>query len=416
MSKFYEPMLYAASKAHPTVMGVLVVLKEEVDGNILREVVEELRVRFPYFYVKEALSEGELEIQPNPLPMTVRNSWDAIILGTEASNFHLGAWKYQGKRLAFEVDHILTDGSGVLPYIKSTLYLYLTRKYGIALDPTGYRLPGSEIPESETGNPFAHLDIEHAEPPLYQKPAIENFMRLKDADHPPRFTYIKLSEEQVMRHCKTFDGSPNAFLAVMIARAIRQFEPDDKDPITVAISVNHKAILGNTNNYRLFSNVVTVDFPSDKPLDDLTKACTVTRGQIILQSQPENSLWALKKQNESRQKLDSLSLQMRLGIMEKALSGDRSTATISYVNSRSFGVLDPYIEEQYILFGPDVSPIGIEVACINHAFFLSIADRLKDDGFLNAFLRELSKASVDYEIKGQEPCALCGFDRPFLAQ
>lgn len=56
MSKFYEPMLYAASKAHPTVMGVLVVLKEEVDGSILREAVEELRVRFPYFYVREALS------------------------------------------------------------------------------------------------------------------------------------------------------------------------------------------------------------------------------------------------------------------------------------------------------------------------------------------------------------------------
>ena len=107
---------------------------------------------------------------------------------------------------------------------------------------------------------------------------------------------------------------------------------------------------------------------------------------------------------------------MRLGIMEKALSRDRFTAAISYVNSRSFGVLDPYIEEQYILFGTDVSPICIEVACINHAFFLSIADRLKDNDFLNAFLRELSKASVDYEIKGQEPCVLCGFDRSFLAQ
>ena len=168
MKEFYEPMLYLSTPDHPNTMGVLVALKEPVDGDILQEVVEELRVRFPYFYVKVTAKENDLFPVPNPLPMTVRNTWNPINLNSEASNFHLAAWKYDGKRLAFEISHSLTDGAGVLPYIKSALYLYLSRKTGLTFDRHGFRLPGDDIPESETGNPFAGQDIDGAAP-LYTK-------------------------------------------------------------------------------------------------------------------------------------------------------------------------------------------------------------------------------------------------------
>ncbi|MBO6133706.1 MAG: hypothetical protein J6P05_05155, partial [Lachnospiraceae bacterium] len=154
MKAFYEPMLYISTPDHPNTMGVLVELKDPVDGGILSDAVEELRVRFPYFYVKAAAKDNDLFPVPNPLPMIVRNMWNPINFNSKESNYHLAAWKYEGNRLAFEISHSLTDGAGVLPYIKSALYLYLSRKKGIALDPDGFRLPGRDIPESETGNPF----------------------------------------------------------------------------------------------------------------------------------------------------------------------------------------------------------------------------------------------------------------------
>lgn len=52
MSEFYDPMLYMSTPEHPNTMSVVVELKEAINGTILQEVVEELRVRFPYFYVK----------------------------------------------------------------------------------------------------------------------------------------------------------------------------------------------------------------------------------------------------------------------------------------------------------------------------------------------------------------------------
>jgi hypothetical protein len=178
MLEFYEPILNLSDSLHHNTMGVILSLKDPVNGSILQSVVEKLRVRFPYFYVKAAYRGNDLVTVPNSLPMTVRHTWDPVSFNTESSNYHLAAWKYKEYRLAFEISHSLTDGSGVLPYVQSVLYLYLSKVTGRSFDPAGFRLPGQPIPESETGNPFKGLNIDGAAAPLYQKKPISDFFRL----------------------------------------------------------------------------------------------------------------------------------------------------------------------------------------------------------------------------------------------
>ena len=411
MSEFYEPMLYLSTPDHPNTMGVLAVLKEAVDGELLRDVVEELRTRFPYFYVKAESKGNDLLPVPNALPMTVRDSWAPIKLNAEESNYHLGAWKYEGKRVAFEISHSLTDGVGVLPYFKSALYLYLSRRTGQSFDPTGFRLPGDEIPESETGNPFAGLNIDGAEEPLYRKETEKDFFRLNDGtESDARVTYIKLSEAQLMQYCRDFDGSPNAFLAVMFARAIRRCDPSSEKTVSAAVAIDHKAMLGNRDNYRMFANVVELDFPKSRPLDDLMKACTMARGQVMLQAQPENSLWAMKQRKLLYAKLEQMPLEMKLGVIAKSAGSPRWSISISYANNRSFGPLDPYIDQLYLLTEAGVSDIACEIACLNHSFFLAIAQNFSSDKFVSAFLDELASIGIDYEVTGREPLHLCGLE------
>ena len=411
MKEFYEPMLYMSTPDHPNTMGALVGLKEPVDGDILRGVVEELRARFPYYYVRAAAKENDLVPVPNPLHMTVRNSWDPINLNSEESNYHLAAWKYEGKRLAFEISHSLTDGAGMLPYIKSALYLYLSRKTGQSFDPAGFRLPGGNIPESETGNPFAGLNIDEAEEPLYRKETEKDFFRLNDGtESDARVTYIKLSEAQLMRYCRDFDGSPNAFLAVMLARAARRYDSASEKTVSVAIAIDHKAMLGNRDNYRMFANIVELDFPKSRPLDDLMKACTMARGQVMLQAQPENSLWAMKQRKLLYAKLEQMPLEMKLGVIAKSAGSPRWSISISYANSRTFGPLDPYIEELYMLAELGVSDIMCEIACLNHCFFLAVGQNFSSNQFVDAVLNELASVGIDYEVMGREPLRLCGLE------
>ena len=130
MLEYYDSYLDLSWPEHSNTMGVILYLHDPVDGEILRSVVEELRVRFPYFYVMVACRRSELIKVPDPLPMTVRNSWKPINFNSEDSNYHLATWKYEGRRLAFEISHSLTDGAGVLPYIKSAMFLYLSKVTG----------------------------------------------------------------------------------------------------------------------------------------------------------------------------------------------------------------------------------------------------------------------------------------------
>lgn len=305
----------------------------------------------------------------------------------------------------------MTDGAGVLPYIKSALYLYLSRKAGVTFDRDGFRLPGDTIPESETGNPYSGLDIDGAEAPLYSKETTKDFYRLnKNGEKDARITYIKLSEAQLMQYCRDYDGSPNTFISVMFARAVRRYDPESEKTVSIAVAIDHKAMLGNHDNYRMGANVVELDFPRSRSLDDLMKTCTMTRGQVMLQAQPENSLWAMKQRKALYAKMDQMPLEMKLGIIAKAAGSPRWSISISYANSRSFGPLDPYIDELYVLSEPGVSDIMCEIACINHSFFLAIGQTFASAEFVGVFLDELASVGIDYEVMRQEPLRLCGLE------
>ena len=62
MKEFYEPMLYISTPDHPNTMGVVAELKEQIDGEILYGVVQELFARFPYFYVKAVLEDNDIDL------------------------------------------------------------------------------------------------------------------------------------------------------------------------------------------------------------------------------------------------------------------------------------------------------------------------------------------------------------------
>lgn len=408
MSEYYDPMLYLSAPGNANTMGCTVTLGEPIDGDILAEAAELLRERFPYFYIRVEKTENDFVPISNPLPLTVRNTWEPIVFHTEASNYHLMAIKYEGKRLAVEILHGLTDGAGFLPYIKSLLFVYLSKKYHLSLDSTGFRLPGQEIPETESGNPFAHLDVDAAEAPLYQKKPVKDFYRINPGDRGENHVfYVRLPEQEVMRYCRENDGSPNALIAVILARAIRKADPESEKTINITIAVDHKAMLGNRDNYRQFANVAEIDFPKGRENEDIERMCTVTRGKLLLQAQPENSLWHIKSLKAMRQKLNMMPLQMKFDMLGKASGAARWTAAVSYTDNRSFGVLDPYIEEVYVLAQPTVIDAAIEIACVNHSFYLAFLQNFPDDYLFKAFLDELAAAGIPYQLMRDEKLSLC---------
>lgn len=394
MREYYEPVLNLSDPEHHNTMGAILSLKDPVDGEMLRWAVEALRMRFPYFYVRAAYRGKERVTVPNDLPMTIRNTRDPISFNTEAANFHLAAWKYEGHRLAFEISHSLTDGSGVLPYVQSVLYLYLSKATGSFFGPAGFRLPGQPIPESETGNPFRDLDVDGAAP-LYQKKPIPDFFRLAcGADRDKTVFCLKLHESQVMRYCRAFDGTPNVIVSVMMAKAARRFDPSCEKTVTAMVCVNHKALLGNHDNYRCFVGAALLDFPRDIDLNDVHKACTIARGQLMLQAQPENALWEIR--------------QMKQGLPPPSPDIPQASICVSYLDGRSFGPLSPWIDEFYIMTSlSKITDVLCEITCVGHSFFLALMQPFSSTDYLRCLLEELDSADIQYELLRSEPLRMC---------
>ncbi len=399
MLKYYEPRLNLSSPEQLNILGVIVSLNDLVDGEILRTVVEDLRIRFPYFYIKAAYSGSDLITVPNALPMTVRNTWEPMCLNSKESNYHLAAWKYESHRLAFEIPHDLTDGAGVFPYIKSAMFLYLSRATGKTFDPAGFRLPGEAIPESETGDPFRDLNVDDVTTPLYKKKPIPDFFRLAAGmDIDKRVFYLKLPEEQVMMYCRDNDASPNVLFSVLLAKAARRYDPGQEKTITVSVATDHKQILGNHDNYRSFVGDSMLDFPKKMDLNDITRACTIAHGQLILQAQPENSLWEI----EQRKRMPAA----------PSPAVPQASICVSYTKSRSFGPLDPYISELYIVTSlSKITDILCEVTCINHSFFLAFMQPFSSKKYIECFLKELSLAGISHKVLFSEPLRMCRIQR-----
>lgn len=393
MREFYEPVLNLSDPEHHSTMGAILTLKDPVDGEILRSAVEAVRTRFPYFYVRAAVRGKDAVPVPNDLPMTVRNTWDSIRFNTETANFHLAAWKYEGRRLAFEISHSLADGSGILPYVQSVLYLYLSKAAGSSFDPAGFRLPGQPIPESETGNPFRDLDVDHAVP-FYQKKPVPDFFRLScGADRDKTVFCLKLPESQVMQYCRDFDGTPNVIVSVMMAKAARRLDPSGDKPVTAMVCIDHKALLGNRDNYRCFVGSAFLDFPRDRTSDNVQKTCTIARGQLMLQAQPENSLWEIR--------------QMKQGLPPPSPDIPQASVCVSYPGGRSFGQLAPWIDEFYIMTSlSKITDILCEITCVGHSFFLAFMQPFSSPDYFRCFLEELTAAGIPYELLRSEPLRL----------
>ena len=406
MPTYIDPNIYGSIPNTPNLMGMSATLSEPVDAQILSAAVEYVRERFPYFYVRPQIEGPHIVLAPNELPVRVRETWEPTVLLARESNYHIQAWKCDGRRLAVEVLHPVTDGSGFMPYFKSVLFCYLSRRYGVDLDRAGFRLPGDEIPESEVGNPFSDEEVDAAERPLYTKPEICDFVQIKGAGSRKCWCAfsLKLPEGEVMRCCGEHDASPNALICVLLARAVARIQPQGDKPILGGVAVNHKAILGNHDSYRCFSNLAYVDYPPGSLEKDLGLLCTVTRGQIIVQTQPENVLFSLKQMKGGLGMIHSIpSIGAKMLLMSSQVGRKRTTYAVSYADSRSFGPLDPYIEELYVQAEPVATAFVCEVACINHAFFLHLEQAFDSEELLEAFRAELSEVGIPVEVMRKEP-------------
>ncbi len=138
MKKIYK--LDAVGTLYPMIMNkkfqslyrLECTLFEDVDEAILQQAVDRAFLRYPYY--KICLKRGTFRylFEENDKPLIVKeNDGDVLnIIDFEANNGHLIELTYKGAKIILEVFHAVTDANGAVEFLKTTVYYYLSLKYG----------------------------------------------------------------------------------------------------------------------------------------------------------------------------------------------------------------------------------------------------------------------------------------------
>ena len=399
---YYDPMFYLCSAEMPFTIRIEVTFKQPVDPDALREAANAAVRRYPYFAVQVVSEGGELVCRPNLRPLAVYPGPEVRPLGSEGVGRHLLAFSYEGSLMCLFASHVIADGAGLFPYIKTLLYEYLARVLPAAPDPAGLPMVDSPFFPDELGNPFPEAKMAAAAP-LYLPPK-RDFFRLRDGGFvtdAQRTVYrFRVKESEVMAYNQDHDGSPCALVSSLMAKAIWELHPENEKDIVSAVSFNLRPGLGNGHSWRMLCSYLPLRYPARLRDAPPVKLCTCSRGMVTLMSQPENVLVYAQK---TRERMEAL-LQIpgvaakRAALAPAALrDSTENTFSVSYVGKMGLGSLEQHLDSIYNLTdGSTYQAAFIEISSVGGWFDIAFLQGFSSDVYVRAFLRQLTACGLSY--------------------
>ena len=424
MSGEYQPDTYLLYETRPNVccnVRIVVKMKEKIDGELLNSAVNKAIKRYPYFSVEvEKDGDGRYVLKPNNRPVSVMRTLNPPPpLGSSEVNYHLISVDYIGKMVYFNFNHSISGACGFIPFIKTTLYLYVSEKYEVSLDSAGINLPDSPMLEGETDFPIAEELPDEPTIGMYNGDMgyfpIQDYMSFYgNPDHVSDGYYcIKIPQKELMKYVKSNDGSPAAVFSVFMFKAFTNVFPQDAQVVLCGMANNYRADVGCPNSYHDLTRPLHIRYTRDMADMPIDKLCTVTRGMVMLQSQPENAVEAFKKLDEFYRKLDSMrTIDEKRAYCMKAgrfVGGIRDTYNVSYVGQTDFGSLSDYIKSIYTV---STGHLLTEINSFKDYFYVCFCQSVNCGKYIESLLNVLENEGIEYDISGMFSKNLPGLKLP----
>ena len=406
---YYDPMFYICSKEMPFSIRLEYTLKYEIDGKLLDYAVNTAIKRYPYFSIRVEERDGDIVTVFNPLPIKVFMGDTPYPLGSEEVNYHMLYMTYRENRLNFHITHVITDGAGLMPFMKTVLYYYICRFLNVSLPDRCIRTLKDPMLEGERENPFPEEKMDRAEP-FYQIPQKEYF-RIENGgyvnDDIRTYYSFRVKESDVMKFSHENDASPCAFFSATMAKTVWSVHPDENKDLVSAISFNLRSGLGNVNNYRLLCGAIKVRYPKKLNDSSISRICTCTRGAVMAQSQPENVHYFAKQKREQLKEILSLpDIKAKRETLSKIALADSvdNTFSVSYVGRVDYGAMEDEIEMVRAFTDGSVNKtLFIEISSCKDYFHITLLQGFSNDIYYRALLKELEMCGIEYKEEESGP-------------
>ena len=231
-------------------------LDEEVSPEALKKALDATLQVWPYLTLAVVKKDGAYYLSENSLDFVIRRTADRIEPSTEESNFHAVTICYEGRKLNFYVDHVLTDGLGWRMALQTFFYYYYC-----TLDGTGYPVPEGVRTIGDGAAPDEQEDAYMKTPAAVPRgviagaveknifscpeyPADKAVYMAEDCGH----YVIQVPSEEFMACAKTLKGSPNSMMIQILSQSMQKLHPENRLPVAFWIPISVRAAMGNTNS------------------------------------------------------------------------------------------------------------------------------------------------------------------------
>ena len=275
------------------VFRVSATLKEPVDPEILDQAIADLKPRFPTYFVR--LRRGFFWYYLETITDAPKAQKDFAYPLTHMTRRELKTccvrFLYYENRIAVEVFHSVTDGTGGLILLKNLTAQYLRLKYGVTIPPEGHVVDMEESPrKEETRDCFlscgADRGLSRAEDTAY---------RLSGTPETGRFRYITtgIMPADILKEKAHEQGvTVTAYLATILAEAVDQRQKAEgrtgrkARPVKITIPVNLRRTFG-MDTFRNFTLAVNIGF--DPRLGEYTheQICALMGHQLAAETIPQ---------------------------------------------------------------------------------------------------------------------------------
>ena len=385
-------------------------LDREVREEILGPAVQLAASRYPYLCVQVNRDADRCEVGFNPRPIPVFRGRKAPVLGSEAANGQVLAVGYEDDRMYFDVAHNLCDTKGLVPFVKTVLYLYLRRAADPMLDPAGIRLPGQPLLEHEAEDPYENLEIPADLTPLYTWKFSDSFVPdRRYAQGPRRYTcLVRVAAEEYVRFFRTNDGSPVVLTSYFLKETIRRLFPERNGlPICLAVPHSLRSVLLGENNYH--DQLMQVFLRYDERTDALPvlTQLTASRGSLILQTDRDNALCQVRRYAAFSAEIDALPTpEEKRRHCRKAVEPiieHPETMCVSYAGQFEWGALAGYIKEAYVSCTVLAAPLFVQITALRDAFWLCFLQRDETTVYAETFVELLRENGIPAELTDSFP-------------
>lgn len=382
----------------------IVRMKDDIDGEALRQAIDKTMVRYPYLKKRIVADEKGYSLTSNDLPIVVKESDEPLTLCGAESNYHLFGLTYYGQNIFFNNVHALFDGRGRGPMLHTLMYYYAQLRYDEDVDMPGVWLEDSPIDPAEYFDPFTQpLPESDGSLPMPEIPS--RAMRLEEMGHvihtQQHQHFIRINEKDLMSICKSNDGTPNTILALLMSRAIDKLHPDSQYPIIGQVYCDYRHLVGGEKSHRNMVTTLPLVYEKSMRHMPLETQNTIFRGKILYLSDPSILLNTVKNTRDACAMINSLpTLQDKLAATAQGMEAffKQTTFGISYSGKKSFGSVDKHISSLYPAGEPKGIGILMEVTAADGWFYVVFMQDWREDIYFNAFLKEIVSLGLDFDL------------------